>query len=254
MQNKIICPNCGAENERYGKCEYCGSVIENIDDVTEKYISHGKQKVTIDERVLIQKYDMFEDKTETIFRYGDDKGEISFKFNTKDDGKDTICQEKIHFTHIQKKCEKDYYRFGYLDDCIIHADGQNYKIKYGTISNETLSAICKANYVGVKFRDCYNDAYFNQESIWLFVTMARTFYNTFIDSSCYNDAADKLYTYFEEQKNEEKIEKQVREIEWKRKREEEERQENTNIIKAIVANVIFFLPVFMLLFSLVTCH
>jgi methionyl-tRNA synthetase len=68
MQNQIICPNCGAENERYGKCEYCGSVIENIDDVTEKYISHGKQKVTIDERVLIQKYDKFEDKTETIFR------------------------------------------------------------------------------------------------------------------------------------------------------------------------------------------
>ena len=28
QQERIICPNCGAENSHYGECEYCGAIIE----------------------------------------------------------------------------------------------------------------------------------------------------------------------------------------------------------------------------------
>ena len=80
MQNQIICPNCGAENERYGKCEYCGSVIApdliDMEDGGNKI--EGIYKVNFDEGVLVQKKESEQDKEESYVEaeneYGIDGG------------------------------------------------------------------------------------------------------------------------------------------------------------------------------------
>lgn len=192
----IICPNCGAENSHYGRCEYCGTEINRTIDTTKEYTSHGKHKVSFDERVLSQKYDKFEDETETFFKYGEDGGWIRFGVYTKYRGDDLHTDERVLFGYRHKKDGSEYFFISGLYDGIVHADGMNFKIDY-RVSEEMLAAICSARKVEVKFRRAYEDAYFDEESIWVFVKLAQVFYNTFIDKSVYTGSADKLYQFYE---------------------------------------------------------
>lgn len=147
----IVCPNCGAVNKQYGKCEYCGSNVEpDLLDIENGEVEiRGKYKVNYDERVLVQKYDKFDDKTITYCKYCDKRGFLTIKAYYEND----VNQKRgisLVFENTNTK-RGNWFHFSFPGDkCVIHIDKKkNYEIDY-EISTHTLLAICEAKSIAIK--------------------------------------------------------------------------------------------------------
>ena len=234
QQEKIICPNCGAENSHYGKCEYCGSDINPTKVYSEKTgeTAHGIHQVNIDKRVLKQKYDKFEDETETYFIGADDKGWLKLPSHHIYRGDTMESTENVYMCYCQKGWEDDgYVALSGLKNCIIHADGKNYKIDY-VIDKKSLLAICVAQSIEIKYGYVYEDCNLDKESVNLIHLLARVFYFTFFDNTQFVDSPEQLFALHKEFVK--KKEAKVAEWEEDRKRIAKEEKRKSCVIGIII--------------------
>ena len=235
MEN-IICPTCGAENSHYGKCEFCGSDIKPTKVYSEKTgeTAHGIHQVNIDKRVLKQKYDKFEDVTETYFIGADDEGWLKLPFHHIYRGDTMESTENVCMCYRQRGWEDDgSVVLSGLWDCIIHADGKNYKkTKYDEIDKKSLLAICVAQSIEIRFDYAYKDCKLDKESVNLIHLLARVFYFTFFDNTQFVDSPEQLFALHKEFVK--KKEAKVAEWEEDRKRIAKEEKRKSCVIGIII--------------------
>lgn len=60
----VVCPNCGAVNEHYGKCEYCGNVLEGDSKIEASMID--THATSLFNASVIQLYDKFENSAKRL--------------------------------------------------------------------------------------------------------------------------------------------------------------------------------------------
>ena len=203
MKNYIICPNCGATNERYGICEYCGCDIKPIekDVFANMRAMHGiHTNFNIDESVLKQKYDEFKDTTTISFKFGHEEGWIKIPCRYINDSKNNIWEGNLRFCYIQEGWNEGYIDWGGLDECVICIDEHHYKMQYieQDINEDLLFSICVASSLEIRFLDgdVYK-AYIDKTVIILIQLLARVFYYTFYDDTQFVDSVTQLRTFCE---------------------------------------------------------
>jgi hypothetical protein len=253
----IICPNCGAQNSQYGKCEYCGcDVHPSKEEINIKVKVHGIHKVEIDSRVLKQKYDKFKDKTETYYIGGDDNGWFEIPIHYLDHkGEEQVKQERINLYHIQKKWDEGYVALSgghELGNCVFHSDGVNYDI-YHEIDRQSLHKICsaKALEIGFEYKYIY-DAHVDQAAVTLIQLLLRVFYCSFYDNSQFNEAIEQLYSFYnriESEKqtkyNKNRAKEEAEATQWEAKMKEIEKNEKKK--SCCIGLIVFLILTFLII-------
>lgn len=264
----VICPECGGKNTHYGRCDFCGGIIEfNVPEIIEntkeedeiqegdsvnfedKIIVPNKVegifKINYDERVLTQE-NCDNERIYTYCKVG--LGSLRYKplyerkeltLPTQNEG-----QCNIGFYHIHFSDGHNHIFFGpYSSDDLI--DVKTDKGSFDYIGNKILDlkkllVLCEAKTISIKV----GLQYLTEESVTFVVLLAQVYYNTFVDSSKYKDAAEKLYNHplcIKEQElyKKEEEEKKEREKEWEREKERVNNQALLFIFLFAIATILY---------------
>lgn len=193
MATEIICPNCGSRNERYGECQYCGTVITAAKKVADEndldddvVVSHGPNPTPIDSRFFRQVYDKYKDSTTTYYRSAYSNG--CFKNST------------LYFYHVFDKDGLSNFILKDQDgrNIIINADGVNYTIGYYEyLDEDILRIICESDNISIALYDGDKGSEVKRGIMEELVCVARLYYNTFIDNTMFTDAGDAIISLWQ---------------------------------------------------------
>ena len=248
-QGNIICPNCGAINEHYGKCEYCGNTLEGDSKAEVSMIDN--EGTPISNQSIICKYDKFENKVITT-----SKKPCSFlmsryllDFQHEKSSKDkerlyiTLClsfvkYKRLSFDTLHLVTDNIVFKFD-ASDLEFNETSRFNRASY-EIDPNILLAICRAEKVSIKIKLDNGESEAIEDTDNTIRLLARRFYNRVYDSSMFKEEVESV-----ELKESEDEKKRIQRKAERLQREEQENKRlekmkgGCSVLVAILAVILF---------------